>query len=466
MLLEDATSKEQVQRALDAGDQELREDIEEKLDDAMRWWDAYGINEEVQPDEEEIDFKEFAVSDAFIDEVIAQSPRGYDLVNVPREEVAASLRWDATHQNRRRNRIYWGPFYVDDSGGGGFSYRLSTQLSAHFPVDELPENAEYIPPEMAHRFWDSLDGHFEWQERDSVEENWGTGEGEPIYITAESENFDEWCRDLLAQHMDFLISKDPAGAKETFLKALSYENGPLGEKMRSAELPEEEVLSFASQWFQGDEHRDEIIDTIKEYFATLETGHDEPREVIGEWTQADLRAMGITKGPLYEEAPWKLIKLHPADLRLEGALMRHCVGDQGMGYTKALKDGEIEIWSLRSRANKPRFTLEVDAGTFYEPGDVVGLELRETRAAAIKQLKGKANRTPGYADTRETGGIKFPDEVIFWVSVLSQLGAEPIDVADFTSLRSSPDSPLAESRRRMRANPGSTGFDLPYRPLR
>jgi hypothetical protein len=85
MLLEDATSKEEVARALEDDDQELREDINEKLDTSMRWWDAYGIHKHVDQDEEEVDFRDIATHEKFVDEIISQSPGEYDLGNVPRE---------------------------------------------------------------------------------------------------------------------------------------------------------------------------------------------------------------------------------------------------------------------------------------------------------------------------------------------------------------------------------------------
>lgn len=470
MLLEDATSKEEVARALEDDDQELREDINEKLDVSMRWWDAYGIHKYVDQDEEEVNFLDIATHENFIDEVISQSPGEYDLGHVPREEVASSLRYDATHARRGRGAAHWGPFYVDESSAGGFSYRLSTQLSAVFPEQHLPENAEFIPPEMAHQFWDSLDGHFEWDDRDTVGENHGVGEGESVWIVATHEGFNEWCRDLISLHMYYVVQEDPAAAKELFFQQVTWQNGPLGKKLRNAGLPDEELLSFASQWFESENAREEVLDTIKDYFATIETGHNEPREVIGEWTQADLRAMGITKGPLYEEAPWKLIKLHAADLRLEGALQRNCVGDSGMGYVKALKDGEIEVLSLRSRANKPRFTLEIDPQVYAENIREVmaatddNVTDEELRAENVKQIKGKANRLPGFADTRAVE-VKFPDEVVFWINALQQMfGVNAVDVADMRAVAASYPSPVPGYRRQLRENPGNlcTGFDLPY----
>jgi hypothetical protein len=155
-------------------------------------------------------------------------------------------------------------------------------------------------------------------------------------------------------------------------------------------------------------------------------------------------------------------------------MMNHCVGQSGMGYIDAVKRGETEIWSLRSRDNKPRFTLEVDA-SFHDADDnaarpqtgAIPTWARELpqphranylRATAIKQVKGKGNRTPGYADVRKTGGIKFPDEVIFWDSVFRAMGVDIDSVEDFDAPQAI-DTPL-----RLRANGEvCTGFDLPYR---
>lgn len=470
MLLEDATSKIQVQRALEAGDEELREDIEEKLNEAMHWWDTRGLTDYFHQDEDTESFRDIATWPAFIDKVIEESPSAYDLGHIPREDVEAALRWAATHPSGRHQEKY-GPFYIDSSGDS-FSFRVSTNASAHFPEEHLPDNAEYIPVEQAREFWESLDGHVQWDQVDRVEENDGHLDGDPFYVAASSEEFDEWCRDLLAEHVQSLIRSDPAEAKEIFLKGVDYENAPLGAKLRAAGLPDEELLDFASKWFEGESEREEILATLKDHFAALETGTDEPREIIAEWTQADLRAMGIMKGPLYEEAPWKLIKLHPSDLRLEGTLMRHCVGDKGMGYIRALTDGEIEVWSLRSRANKPRFTLEIDSSHGGFPaGCDTAPDPAACRADAIKQLKGKANRTPGYAGHHDTT-IKFPDEVVFWDHVLRSFQVDPGAVEDmgaWRTLDNDDDLPIVTERLRRLVQPNAsvcTGFDLPYRPRR
>ena len=118
--------------------------------------------------------------------------------------------------------------------------------------------------------------------------------------------------------------------------------------------------------------------------------------------------------------------------------MRHCIGDKSMGYIQALSDSEVEIWSLRSQAGKPRFTLEID------PDD-----------GSVLQLKGKANRTPGFAAKDDTE-IRFPEEVVFWEWLLRRLDIDPYQVADFDALRSSLPA------QRMTANPSSRSFNRPF----
>jgi hypothetical protein len=485
VLLEDAVSMEQVQRHLASNDEELRADIAEKLDQAMYWWDTKGLHAHRDADEDPVpDFSIWASDDKFVDQVIYDSPAEYNLDYVPRERVVEALK-EAADGERRRSRHHrlggwphWGPF-TWSSDPDVFSFRVETEDSVYFPHARVPDGAEHIPPELAREFWKSLDGQVWWDQVDRVEENWGRTSGSPVYITSNREEFYEWCRDLISAYLNEVVENDPQKAKEVFFSALETENSILAKKLREQPLPDEELLGFVIKWFEGEDEREEVYQTLKEYFAALESGRDDPREVIGEWTQADLRAMGITKGPLYEEAPWKLIKLHPGDLRLEGTLMRHCVGDQGMGYVRALKDGEIEVWSLRSRANKPRFTLEIDTQIYAED---IRKQMREPdadeavlRAENVKQIKGKANRSPGFA-AAHAAEIKFPDEVIFWVSVLSGFGIDPSAVSDMRSANSMYQTVDLyrqhgafgrPPRRQLQPNTEAcVGFDQPYRPLR
>lgn len=466
MLLDDATSKEQVAAALEAGDDELREDIEEILNEVKRRWDrSPGYDDFYEP----IDMKDVVESDAFVDLVIHKSPAQYDLAQIPREEVESALRYAASHETRGfryGQKTQYGPFYLDDRGGDYFSYELEVGGNYTFPGKWFPKNAEFIPSNLAKEFWESLGDEFSWGYTayvDRNEDNYGTGPGTSAYVEADEEKFNEWCRDLISSYISHNVRKQPEKAKEIFFNGLAAEDKALAEKLKNAKLPEEEILDFATSWFEDESSKEEVLETIRDYFDALESGTGEANEVIAEFSKEDIAAMGIRKGTLFENAPWKLIKLRPSDLRLEGTLMGHCVGSKGMGYIRAVKDGEIEIWSLRSRDNKPRFTLEVDTD-FYSADD--GGPTMQTltpafyRARAIKQLKGKGNRRAGYADVRQSGGIKFPDEVIFWAHALQQLDVDPDHVEDFTAFRADREESL-----KLQANDGEvcTGFDLPYR---
>jgi hypothetical protein len=462
MLLDEAKSAEEVADALEAGDEDLREDIENILYRAKTRWESSGRG--YDEDYEPIDMGDIVAQDHFVDQVIHDSPARYDLSQIPREAVDSELQ--ATARTRARGRHKYGPFYIDDRGGDHFSYKLSYGGNYTFPGSLFPKNAEFIPSDIAKEFWDSLGDAYEWTYTSRVdrnEDNYATGPGTDAYVEANEEEFNEWCRDLISTYINGAVKRHPEKAKEIFFNGLADEDKDLAEKLKAADLPEEELLSFAVAWFESQEDKEEVLDALRDYFGALESGSGEPREVIAEFSKQDIADMGIKKGALFENAPWKLIKLHPSDLRLEGTLMRHCVGKADMGYIKAVKDGEIEIWSLRSRDNKPRFTLEVDS-KFYTADDgsppMQTLTPAYYRGRAIKQLKGKANRTPGFADNSQSGGIKFPDEVIFWDHALRSLDVAPQEVDDFDAARQEP--------MKLQANDGErcVGFDVPYRPLR
>lgn len=470
MLLEDATSEEQVAAALEAGDDELRRDIEKKLEEAKDEWEQSGRGYDDDP--EPIDMRSVVTQDDFIDRVILTSPAAYELSDIPREKVEEALRYAASHPSRGRTTHY-GPFYIDHRGGAHFSYTVEQGGSYSFRGSFFPENAKLIPSEMAMEFWDGLGPEYSWDQRsrvDSDDDFFGTGPGTEMFIEAPEGDFDEWCRDLVSEYVREAVKSEPEKAKSVFFAALANEDKALAEKLKAAKLDDEELLEFVTSWFEGDNEQAEIVETIRDYFAALESPTSLERETVITLSKQDIADMGIRQGTLFENAPWKLIKLHPADLRMEGTLMGHCVGKAGMGYVRAVKDGEIEIWSLRSRDNKPRFTLEIDKSK-WDSADgprVSGADI--VRARSILQLKGKANRTPGYADVRKTGGVKFPDEVIIWTHVLNALGVDPTEVDDF-------DAPagqvLDEYRERgafgqpplVQRNDGEqcVGFDMPYR---
>lgn len=449
MLLSEADSVEQVAELLKLGDEELQNDIDAILEIAKRKWER---GEHFLYDDEPHNVSDIVSNDDFIDKVILASPARYDLNALPREKVANALESAATDTRRggrsRRNATHYGPFYIDDQSDW-FSYELANFGTYIFKGSLFPKEAEFIPPEICKEFWASLEPKLDldWNHTHTIDpddDNTASGQGyTSSYLCASEDDFREWCRDVIADNARAIAKEDPAALVAMFSADLKGEDLGLATNLEKLALPQDDLFELGLAWYE-DEDKDEVLETIREHVSALKTGDNEQDDVVLEFSKADIADMGIRSGVLFEEAPWRLIRLRPNQLRLEGTLMGHCVGKRDMGYIRAVRDKEIEVWSLRSRSNKPRFTLEVDAGSGESPPE-------------IKQLKGKGNRTPGYADTRASA-VKFPDEVIFWTAALRRLGIDPHDVSDFRAF--TPETPAVQPNGEV-----CTGFDLPYRRL-
>jgi hypothetical protein len=85
---------------------------------------------------------------------------------------------------------------------------------------------------------------------------------------------------------------------------------------------------------------------------------------------------------------WTVWSLSPDDTIAEGKAMKHCVGDEGMRYAEAIQNKQIWMWSVKNGAGKSLFTLEVRRNTKNDVG-------------SFKQVKGKANRLPGWPVPRD-----------------------------------------------------------------
>lgn len=85
--------------------------------------------------------------------------------------------------------------------------------------------------------------------------------------------------------------------------------------------------------------------------------------------------------------------LLPSELAAEGREMGMCVGRPDMGYGKAVREGEIKILSLRRPNGRPLFTIEANLGPDPETAKAGGKFITIVR---IEQVKGKANRLPGF----------------------------------------------------------------------
>jgi hypothetical protein len=201
------------------------------------------------------------------------------------------------------------------------------------------------------------------------------------------------------------------------------------------------VMEMAFDWSKGQKKK-LIINELEDYADAIMKGEQIPeQDSLATISKADIAKLGITSGYLAEEGPFKLIKLRPQDLAAEGRRMRHCVGDSPT-YARGVADGSKEIWSLRDRNNKPHFTLEIDTGIHRYKPDPAEIDdetsdshkWAKQRAQFVKQLKGKANRTPGFAEQRG-GSVTKPEEVILWKWLLKKLHIHPDQINDFSAAR-------------------------------
>jgi hypothetical protein len=101
--------------------------------------------------------------------------------------------------------------------------------------------------------------------------------------------------------------------------------------------------------------------------------------------------------------------LTPKQLRKEGTELGICVGRPDMPYGKNLRNGIIEIYSIRTESGRSKFTIE-----------------RSVSGGDIRQVKGKANRLPGYEPGKYD--LTKPDEVRLVVEFLTSLGMSPSEI--------------------------------------
>lgn len=88
--------------------------------------------------------------------------------------------------------------------------------------------------------------------------------------------------------------------------------------------------------------------------------------------------------------------LLPSELAAEGKAMGMCVGRPDMGYGRAVRAGEIMILSLRRPSGKPLFTIEAALAEKDQPPISTGPFAGAPPITSIEQVKGKANRKPGF----------------------------------------------------------------------
>lgn len=268
----------------------------------------------------------------------------------------------------------------------------------------------------------------------------------------------------------YRFEKDPGPAVETFVSEVTeaLKKTSVGEAganvvrkaIEEKEFSKKNVLEMAFNWSKGQWPKEALISELEDYADAIMKGAEIPeQDDLATISKAAITKLGITTGYLAEEGPFRLIKLRPQDLAAEGRRMRHCVGDSP-SYARGVADGSKEIWSLRDRNNKPHFTLEIDTGIHKYKPDASEVDDESSnshrwakqRAQFVKQLKGKANRTPGFAE-RSSGSITKPEEVILWKWLLKKLHIHPDQVNDFSAAR----MPMPKAQRTEQLQASFTG---------
>ena len=161
--------------------------------------------------------------------------------------------------------------------------------------------------------------------------------------------------------------------------------------------------------------------------------------------------------------------LVPADLPAEGRAMGHCVGRPGMGYGRAVHAGEIKILSLRTEAGRSKFTIEAK---LYPKGQRrYGGEPPPNKwdIVSFDQIKGKANRLPGWDLGKSSVGPVKRDEVEKIIDLCVALGLDPAEQNDLRpglfaleGKKQNP-GPARQGPACGLHGEGCTGFCVPYR---
>ena len=206
------------------------------------------------------------------------------------------------------------------------------------------------------------------------------------------------------------------------LKPNNHKDMKLQEYIVNSGLTKEEQVDIIKIYFDSEKEINTTLAKISEFVATKNRIPEEiltiPREVIVGW--------GIKSGTYYENAPWKIYKLLPIDLFVEGVDMRLCLSDPELGYYNRVSNSIIEVWSIRSKNGKRRITIEI-LPHFRDIKDPI------ERGKCIQQIKGKANRLPGFAkdgDLEEKLPIKFKDEVYFIFHLMKDMNINLSGVDD------------------------------------
>ncbi len=429
MTLDEVESKRQLRAALKKGDPELEAEIEREIDRKIdNAWQHATYEFEVGLEPEEIIWRAKATFGENLTGLLDYFHQADEvseiLEDVPDEQIAGALKGEIESAAERlsdwtkRGRVTKGSDLFTFASGQGPGPELgAVQMELRVRLDEEPLSwvpAKYVEEVLKNK------GPYgaEWEEIDEGEYTTGWIDSGDYWRLEVDRNADpEWAQDVRQEYFSGLVDAEPAEAIKVLLSELQKRFPDLYQRVRKAKLPKEVLADYAVAYFQDPE---EGVDLLSEAMGIFDY-EGSAGEVILEIDRDTLRKIGVTRGRWWDAAPWKLIDLPVEELAYEGTLMRHCVGRRDMGYREAVARGYTSVWSLRSRANKPVFTFEIDQRAWEAADDAPHPHPRIQRGQAIVQLKGKLNRTVG-KDAAETA-------VLDWI--FSELDVDPTAVADF-----------------------------------
>lgn len=417
MLLKDATSKEEVEIALEEGDEDLEADIEEELDYLKTQvldriyeygdWEDFNLRSLIRERAPEVTYELSDRLEGLTEERIISELISENAVYARLEEEGPKSSVD----------IYLFSFFQEFVAN----------------VNIYAEISRYIPENIIEKF---LEKNFHMG--CEIDGNWlNCDDSREIIVYADFDKVQEIARDRTAIHFEEFIEEDFSKALDIYLNELSEVDMNLYSALRKqiSDIPEEDLKNFMLDWMVSG---DKDTSVLEDYLSGI-------KRITESFYETDW----------LEGRKAYLHNLSVADLRAEGTDMRHCVGDPAMGYAKAVATDEIQIWSLRLDNGKRLFTFEVDISYWDQDNE-------EQKATAISQIKGKGNRLPGFVDKDKTGGLQRPHEVELLYTLLSDLGVRPELVKD---LQPGIDA-LQQKPRKNPSYRDTRSFDKPYRPVR
>lgn len=133
-------------------------------------------------------------------------------------------------------------------------------------------------------------------------------------------------------------------------KSLCIQENPMGRR-----LNEEEMAYLRSTLVKGDS----IDQRTNEDFIVIRSARLSGYKAWISYVDSEYKEEHPQELLLAKDGH-KVFKLNTAnEIRTEGRLLKHCVGNQGMGYITKSMQGNITLLSVREEDDKPLYTVEI-----------------------------------------------------------------------------------------------------------